>query len=285
MSVQKGIILSIGEIVLDIYDNCSLPGGAPANFAFHCSRCGANSIFVSAIGEDYNGIILENFCKSKGLNFYFERNSFLTGTVNVVLDCNHIPNYDIKENASWDHFIFNNEIKLLVQKSSVISLGSLFCRTSNNLEQILLMLDSLCKNQTLFVDMNFRQNYYSFDLISVLLNRANYVKLSLDEYSIVCALFSLTNSVSENSLKCFTEIFNLTGLIITNGGIDSYVYENSIYSHLPSLNIEVIDTVGAGDSFGAAYIVSRMKSVSVSQSHLNAIKYSSEVCKIKGAWF
>ena len=52
---MKPTILSIGEIIWDVYPESREIGGAPLNFAAHCAICGAESRLVSAVGNDQLG--------------------------------------------------------------------------------------------------------------------------------------------------------------------------------------------------------------------------------------
>ena len=45
-------IVSIGEVLWDVFDNSEKLGGAPFNFAVHASRLGHKIAFVSAVGDD-----------------------------------------------------------------------------------------------------------------------------------------------------------------------------------------------------------------------------------------
>ena len=45
-------ILSFGEIIWDVYGNEKFIGGAPLNLAAHCSKQGAESFMLSAVGND-----------------------------------------------------------------------------------------------------------------------------------------------------------------------------------------------------------------------------------------
>ena len=48
-------IVGIGEILWDILPEGRRLGGAPANFAYHVSQFGLNSVAVSAVGRDEGG--------------------------------------------------------------------------------------------------------------------------------------------------------------------------------------------------------------------------------------
>lgn len=91
------IIVGMGEALWDVLPEGKKIGGAPANFAYHVSQFGFDSRVVSAIGDDKLGNeILENF-DGKNLKYQIEKVPYPTGTVQVELDPNGVPMYDIKK--------------------------------------------------------------------------------------------------------------------------------------------------------------------------------------------
>lgn len=97
------IIVGMGEALWDVLPEGKKIGGAPANFAYHVSQFGFDSRVVSAIGDDKLGNeILENF-DGKNLKYQIEKVPYPTGTVQVELDPNGVPMYDIKEGVAWDN--------------------------------------------------------------------------------------------------------------------------------------------------------------------------------------
>lgn len=70
---------------------------------------------------------------------------------------------------------------------------------------------------------------------------------------------------------------NLTALkmlILTCGINGSYVFTPGTVSFQPTLKVDVADTVGAGDSFTAAFIASILKGKSVAEAHSLAVRTS-----------
>lgn len=78
-------------------------GGAPANFAYHVSQFGFDSRVVSAVGNDELGDEILKVFKEKQLKHQLQTVNYPTGTVQVTLDDNGIPCYDIKEGVAWDN--------------------------------------------------------------------------------------------------------------------------------------------------------------------------------------
>ena len=81
----------------------------------------------------------------------------------------------------------------------------------------------------------------------------------------------------------FIACYELDMLILTCGINGSYVFTPGHVSFRPTPKVEVIDTVGAGDSFTAAFIASIIKGASVADAHQRAVDVAAFVCKHKGA--
>ena len=72
-------------------------------------------------------------------------------------------------------------------------------------------------------------------------------------------------------------------LILTCGINGSYVFTPGHVSFQPTPSVEVADTVGAGDSFTAAFIASLLRGKSVAEAHKVAVETSAFVCTKNGA--
>jgi fructokinase len=77
--------------------------------------------------------------------------------------------------------------------------------------------------------------------------------------------------------------YNLKMLILTCGINGSYVFTPGNFSFQETPVVEVADTVGAGDSFTAAFIASILNGKSVAEAHERAVNVSAYVCTQNGA--
>ena len=109
--MENTIVVGMGEALWDVLPEGKKIGGAPANFAYHVSQFGSNSRVVSAVGDDKLGMeILDNF-REKKLNAMVEIVPYPTGTVQVELDAEGVPCYDIKEGVAWDNIPYTRHWK------------------------------------------------------------------------------------------------------------------------------------------------------------------------------
>lgn len=282
---MKGIVVGMGEALWDVLPEGKKIGGAPANFAYHVSQFGLPSCVVSAVGEDALGDeILENF-DAKELNQLIARVPYPTGTVQVEIDQAGIPQYDIKENVAWDNIPFTDELKDLAQKTKAVCFGSLAQRNVVSRETINKFLDEMPKDEGSLVvfDVNLRQGFYNKEILCNSMERCNILKINDEELVVVSRMFGYPGIDLQDKCWILLGKYNLKMLILTCGINGSYVFTPGSVSFLPTPQVEVADTVGAGDSFTAAFIASILKGKTVAEAHSCAVRTSAFVCTQQGA--
>ncbi len=282
---MKDIIVGMGEALWDVLPEGKKIGGAPANFAYHVSQFGLPSCVVSAIGEDNLGDeIITNFT-SKGLNHLIDRVPYPTGTVQVEIDQAGIPQYEIKENVAWDNIPYTAHLELLAERTKAICFGSLAQRNIVSRNTINRFLDAMepTGDKLVVFDVNLRQGFYNKDILCNSMTRCNILKINDEELVTVSRMFGYPGIDLQDKCWILLGKYNLRMLILTCGINGSYVFTPGNVSFQPTPRVEVADTVGAGDSFTAAFIASILKGKSVSEAHALAVRTSAYVCTQKGA--
>ena len=275
----------MGEALWDVLPEGKKIGGAPANFAYHVGQFGLDSCVVSAVGDDALGNeILENF-NSKGLKRLIEKVPYPTGTVQVEIDPAGIPQYDIKENVAWDNIPFTPELEKLAKRTRAVCFGSLAQRNVVSRDTIARFLDAMPKDVDSLVvfDVNLRQGFYTKEILCESMQRCNILKINDEELVTVSRLFGYPGIDLQDKCWILLGKYNLKMLILTCGVNGSYVFTPGSVSFLPTPQVEVADTVGAGDSFTAAFIASILKGLPVTEAHRRAVDTSAFVCTQKGA--
>ena len=282
---MNNIIVGMGEALWDVLPEGKKIGGAPANFAYHVSQFGLPSCVVSAIGEDALGKeIIENFT-SKGLNQLIAEVPYPTGTVQVEIDPAGVPQYEIKENVAWDNIPYTAHLEALAEKTKAVCFGSLAQRNIVSRNTINRFLDAMPqKDDNLIVfDVNLRQGFYNKEILCNSMSRCNILKINDEELVTVSRLFGYPGIDLQDKCWILLGKYNLKMLILTCGINGSYVFTPGNVSFQPTPKVEVADTVGAGDSFTAAFIASILKGKSVAEAHSLAVQTSAFVCTKKGA--
>lgn len=279
------IVVGMGEALWDVLPEGKKIGGAPANFAYHVSQFGLPSCVVSAIGDDALGKeIIENFT-SKDLDQLIAEVPYPTGTVQVEIDQTGIPLYDIKENVAWDNIPYTEHLDALAKRTKAVCFGSLAQRNVVSRETINHFLDTMPKDDDSLIvfDVNLRQGFYNKEILCKSMQNCNILKINDEELITVSRMFGYHGIDLQDKCWILLGKYNLKMLILTCGINGSYVFTPGNVSFQPTPKVEVADTVGAGDSFTAAFIASILKGKSVTEAHTIAVKTSAYVCTQKGA--
>ena len=279
------IVVGMGEALWDVLPEGKKIGGAPANFAYHVSQFGLPSCVVSAIGDDALGKeIIENFT-SKGLDQLIAEVPYPTGTVQVEIDQTGIPLYDIKESVAWDNIPYTEHLDALAKRTKAVCFGSLAQRNVVSRETINHFLNTMPKDDDSLIvfDVNLRQGFYNKEILCKSMQNCNILKINDEELITVSRMFGYPGIDLQDKCWILLGKYNLKMLILTCGINGSYVFTPGNVSFQPTPKVEVADTVGAGDSFTAAFIASILKGKSVTEAHTIAVKTSAFVCTQKGA--
>lgn len=285
MRAERNYVVGIGEALWDVLPDGKKIGGAPANFAYHVSQFGLQSLAVSAIGDDELGNeIVENF-RGKALNVLLETVSYPTGTVRVQVDAAGVPCYEIKENVAWDNIPFTERLCRLARKTCAVCYGSLAQRNVVSRETINAFLDAMPdgKGQYRIFDINLRQDFYTREIISRSMQRCNVLKINDEELVTVSRMFGLPEADLLEKCRMLLTEYELEMLILTCGMNGSYVFTSKDVSFVETPKVKVADTVGAGDSFTAAFISALLKGRTVGEAHRLAVDVSAYVCTQEGA--
>lgn len=275
----------MGEALWDMLPDGKKIGGAPANFAYHVSQFGFESCAVSAIGDDSLGSELIESFNSKGVRYHIDTVPYPTGTVQVSIDQAGIPQYEIKENVAWDNIPYTAELERLAQRTKAVCFGSLAQRNIISRTTINTFLDAIPpENDPLIVfDVNLRQGFYNKDILCSSMQRCNILKINDEELVAVSRMFGYPGIDLQDKCWILLGKYNLRMLILTCGINGSYVFTPGKVSFRPTLEVKVADTVGAGDSFTAAFIANILKGKTVEEAHLKAVATSAFVCTQNGA--
>lgn len=278
-------VVGMGEALWDMLPEGRRLGGAPANFAFHVSQFGVESHVVSAVGDDALGREILAQLDEKRLPHLVETVPYPTGTVQVTLDTNGIPQYEIKTGVAWDNIPYTPALERLAKRCTAVCFGSLAQRSAVSRQTIHRFLDTMPDGEGRYkiFDINLRQAFYDKETITESIRRCNILKINDEELVIVSRLFGYPDMGQEECCRHMLEAFGLKMLILTCGATGSYVFTPGEVSFMKTPCVEVADTVGAGDSFTGSFVASILKGKSVRQAHELAVKVSAYVCTQQGA--
>ena len=277
------VIVGLGEALWDCLPDGSKLGGAPANFAYHASQFGNEAYAISAIGNDALGDQTLKEFDEKHLKYVMPRVDYPTGTVQVELDEEGIPTYDIKQNVAWDNIPFTPEIENVAKHCGCVCFGSLAQRNKISRDTIHRFLDTTPMACLKIFDINLRQNFYSKEIIQDSLKACDILKINDEELVTIGRLFGYPGLDIENKCYLILGKYNLKMLVLTCGTNGSYVFAPGVKSYQPTPKVEVDDTVGAGDSFTGSFASAILAGMPIKEAHKLAVEVSAFVCTQPGA--
>lgn len=275
-------IVGIGEILWDMLPQGKQLGGAPANFAYHVCRLGGNGWSISAISTDPLGNEIKEILSTKNINTFLVEVSQPTGTVEVTLDEKGVPSYEIMNGVAWDFIPFTKDIEEIAKETEAVCYGTLAQRSEISRQTIFNFISAMPQSSVKVYDINLRQDYYSKEIITKSLDVATILKINDEELDIVAKLFNLEGDKTQ-MCRSLIEEYNLQLVILTKGSQGSDVITLDKCHSITPEDVQIVDTVGAGDAFTAAFVLNYLQGKSIEEAHEIAGKVSTYVCTKAGA--
>jgi fructokinase len=278
--------LSFGEILWDIIEGRAHIGGAPCNLAAHIAALGGKATMVSAVGRDELGEKAIRKAEEMGIDVSLISvdPGLPTGKVLVSLDPQGKPEYDIVRPVAWDRIVPVKEVSVLREEGGcdLFIFGTLAQRSESNRRVLKELLDASDARERFF-DVNLRLDYFSAEIIRDSLAFTTILKLNDEEVPVVSRL--LWNEALDEELfrKRIMEEFPVRRICVTRGKEGSSLFDGMQRYDEPVVNVPVKDTVGAGDSFSAAFLTALLKGESPGDALRFASRLSSFVAGSDGA--
>ena len=246
-----------------MYPDKKVIGGAGLNFAAHSAKCGAESYILSAVGNDELGGEAISVAGGFGVNRGFiSCCNFPTGQCIVTLNERGIPSYNVLSDVAYDNItISDTDIEKITQISfDAIYFGTLIQRSRVTRETLHSLLKK-CSFKEVICDVNLRKDCFDSDSVLFCLENATILKIS-DEEEPTLRQFGYYTPKDDSPESIATSISdkfaNIKYIIITLGEMGAFVYCAGDKRHFttPAVPVNVASTVGAGDSFIAAWATS-----------------------------
>lgn len=278
---RKKVIVGIGELLWDMLPSGKAIGGAPANFAYHAGRLGEEGWVVSAVGDDALGHEILDVLDEKRLHSHVSMVDKPTGTVQVSLDDAGVPTYTIVEDVAWDHIPFTPKMQDLASRADAVCFGSLVQRNGSR-ASVLKFLEAVPASALKVFDINLRQHFYTPEILRKSLEIADVLKINDEEIVTLSEMFGLGSDPREACRKLIGQ-YSLRFVLLTKGARGSEVISPDEVIPQGVGKVDVVDTVGAGDAFTAAFTVAYLRGDSLSDAQKLAGEVTAYVCSHKGA--
>lgn len=251
-------ILCIGEVLWDLpRDQTETLAGAPLNVAVALKRLGASVVLISGVGADARGRRALQQIHALGLTTEFVTvvDNAQTGVAHIQLDALGNASYSIDRGVAFDFLAIDD-----VQGRQLGSLhpdwlyyGTL-SQTSPRNEQLLCQLKERFSGISCLYDLNLRTQHWDYALVQRLAKSATVLKLNQEEAETLFALDSRGPFSLEQFSRTWSDKFNVSIICITLGSQGCALFSQGALELFPGFPTTVVDTVGAGDAFTAAFL-------------------------------
>ncbi|PTN10032.1 carbohydrate kinase family protein [Mangrovibacterium marinum] len=275
-------IVCYGEVLWDIFPDATKPGGAPMNVAYHLKKFGIDSQMISSVGSDSLGEALLNQLQDWNIpteNCQVNEN-FRTGFVEAIAGEDHEMTYVIHEDVAWDQIQPSTAYDTLVEQADAFIFGTLVCRNERSRNTLYKLLD---KATYKVFDINLRPPFYSQEIIEHLLGQCNLLKLNHSELELIISWYTSNHRDEASAVQFLQEKFDIGEVIVTKGSRGATYYDGNQSHTSPACKVEVKDTVGAGDSFLAAFLSKKIQNESIETSMSYATALGAFVASNEGA--
>ena len=259
-------IAAVGDNCIDIYDNSGevYVGGNAVNVAVYVKRLGGDSAYLGVIGNDKYGTIIKRELKKKGVDTTRIKTAIGQTAVSHINLIDKERVFGAYEEGVLPKLNLNeDDLKFLEEYDIVIT--SVWGYTEKYFEAF----DRL--GVVTAMDFSIERNSEIIDKIGPYLDYA---------------FFSFENEKEEKLKSFMTDIYGrIRGVVIvTRGEKGSVVYDGEQFFYYGIEPCQVVDTLGAGDSFIAGFLYGMANGMTIPESMKKGAKNSSITIGYKGAW-
>ena len=275
-------VLVIGEALVDVVhgingDIKNIPGGSPANTAVALARLGTKTYMKARTSSDQFGTEIRNYLTNQNVNLdYSLVVDSPSSVIDAVIQKDGSAKYEANLNGAadygWTFAELNQEIDPDIQ---IIQLGSLTSYVepgATNVEKWFAQLRQSDKYLLTF-DPNIRhpldgQNEKDVRSRAKKLASLSHVVKASDED--LNWIFSNDNP-KDSAINIIKSGASL--VFVTLGKKGAFVVNKKLeIIEVPAKEIEVIDTIGAGDTFAAALITQLLENSWINENELERLK-------------
>jgi fructokinase len=275
---MKKKVVGLGEVLWDLLPLGACVGGAPANFAYITTLMCDQGIVASCVGEDSRGLEALRRMEELGLDIDHVQTDrkHPTGTVNVEVDGNGQPKFEIAHEVAWDYLQWTLDWQHLAETVDAVCFGSLAQRSETSRATIRRFLAACAPGTVKIFDVNLRQSYYTPEILAQSMKAADIVKLNDDELPKIMCLTRVSHDGELGSARRLIRDYDLKVVCITRGSRGSLLVTDTDSSEHPGFKVRVADTVGSGDAFTAGLVHEYL--------HGASLDLMNEVANLVGAW-
>lgn len=246
-------------------------GGSPFNTAVGLARLGQPVVFLSAVSRDFLGDRLVRALEAEGVDTAaVQRNDAPTTLGLVGLDAQRVPSYSFYGEGGADRQLTAQALSSLPPDVRAVQLGSYATVVEPIASTLRALVEREHARSLIAYDPNVRLNVEPAlarwrEMLEWMLPRTHLLKISEEDLQLLlpgtgCGRFAA------NALERGVKL-----VVITRGAEGSAAWTRQAHVAVPSVEVELVDTVGAGDTFQAALLTWLAEHGSLSMQALEAL--------------
>ncbi len=281
------MILSVGEILYDVFPEYKRLGGAPFNFAFHAKNLGAPVCFASRVGADPEGEAILQQLRQMEFDISYiqidEKNR--TGEVVVTIDENGEPDFNIMPDVAYDYINHEPVCNIILSaKVDLIYFGSLGQRSEYGFATLQRVLLSKRPTTKCLYDVNLRPRCYDKAIIVASMKQANILKVNETELEILKQMLDGIGKSDAGFIDSLMNRYYIEMVALTRGSKGSDLFTPGDHHVFKAPRIEKIkNSVGAGDAYSSILAVGYLRGWQPEEILSKATAFAARLCEIDGA--
>jgi len=218
---------------------------------------GVDAHMISRVGNDGYGATLLAQIEDWGISVEDSQidKKYDTGTVIAHIDVHNEAHYDIVQPVAWDFIEYRKDYAEKVANADAFVFGSLITRNDVSYETLLKLLE-VAKFKVF--DVNIRPPFYSVEIITGLLKKADLVKMNKAELRMILDFLGKEYTGEDDGIRFIQQEFNVAEVLVSKGSKGAVYYNGNGHFEFPAVPVAIQDTVGSGDAFLAGFLSKRI---------------------------
>jgi len=278
-----------GEMLVDRFASGPVVGGAPFNVARHLAASGHAPLALGAVGRDAAGeLVMAEFER-----FGMRRDGVQvipglpTGVVDVRMHAGGGHEFIVRPGSAWDGI---EEAPARAVLSSLATDGWLYSGTLALRSEVsratgLALMRAHAGPK--YLDLNWREGHVDRATALEAVRVCDVLKVNDEELAMLCGWLDAPQAGNpENAAAGLLKRVPLKLLLVTCGAQGALAFDGAgrcIARARSARPVQLVDTVGAGDSFSAVILAGLLRGWSVPQALQQAVAFAAHVCEVRGA--
>ena len=283
------MVVTIGEVLFDVFPTGKRIGGAPFNFTVHLANMGFPVDFITRIGKDADGRDILDRMRGFGLSAKYVQidPDTPTGRVRVNTGEGKAHSFEIMAPAAYDNLVCTDLVSELMRRSpDLVYFGTLAQRSEQSRRAMGEIFQAAAPETRFFCDINLRPGGFSREIVDRSLGQADLLKLNDAELAVIGEMFDVHGDM-ETKVRRLMERRGLILVALTLGsrGARLFTPDDQVGIDLPAhpAGPPVADTVGAGDAFAAVTAAGFFRKLDLPVILAEATGFAGRICGIQGA--